>query len=272
MTQSDLTKNIYTRLGELLYRCQRIEWNMKRFLEKICIKQEFESIEAARKASYFEEKWQKNLDTMGGVRSKYLDLLFGDLKEASFTDGKIGMQLNFQLDKKFYPERQKCFDELVDVRNRLAHHLGLEFDLADTNACKTVTKVLDDAETKITLAEKVLKGDIDMVCQLARKSVDAIAGIIGGESSINIQNVVPVQSLKKIPAPVKQSEMTVEMVLKLILRSSKNFPQSKKSLVNSIQSWAKQKKLKVSNADKLINDLMSQKKLVLNEKGKLGIA
>ena len=270
MMQSDLAKNICTRLGELLYRCQRIEWNMKRFLEKICIKQEFENIESARKAAAPKEEWQQDFDTMGGVRSRYLDLLFGDGKEATFTDGKIGMQVNFQLDKKLYPQRQKCFDELVGVRNHLAHHLGLEYDLADANACKALIKVLDDADKKIALAEKVLKGDIEMVRQLALKSADAITGIISDKPSVKTQKPSATPA-KKTPASTKQTEMTAAVVLKLISKSAKNFPQSRKSLVNSIQSWAKQKKLKLLNAEKLVDDLVAKKKLVVNEKGKLGL-
>lgn len=177
MSYSEMEQNALVRLGELLYRCQRIEWEMKRLLEKICFKREFANVKEIPDSFSADEKWHEDMSTMGNMCKRYLEFLFGDAKEASFTSGKIGLQINFQLDKNLYASRQACLEKLVDVRNKLAHHFGLDYDLKDSKSCEKALDFLKKSDNMITAAENALQSDKNIIHQIARDSAAAMAGL-----------------------------------------------------------------------------------------------
>ncbi|MCQ2092460.1 MAG: PIN domain-containing protein [Fibrobacter sp.] len=76
------------------------------------------------------------------------------------------------------------------------------------------------------------------------------------------------QPAPKKTAQSKNNTMTWDMVLKL-LKGQKTLSTKKSSLAASIQSWAKQKKLKLTSADKIIEELQKNKHLEVLATGKI---
>lgn len=163
-------KEVYPLLGELLHACQRIEWTMKYLIEQACRKVEFKSVDELHKPPKIEERWPSNPDTLGMVVKDFLQGFYGEPIDDSTDTDCIRLELRYSFNSdadacvraENRQRRKGELDELVAIRNILAHQFGLNYPLQDEENCASAMAYLEDAKAKLKKHIEQLNFEVKM--------------------------------------------------------------------------------------------------------------
>ncbi len=148
-----MKSQVYSTLGELLYRCQRIEWQMKRFVDKGGVESDEGSdvIDASVKSS-----------SIASIKKSFLDALYGEHMGGSAEQRE-----------RLRKSRSKSLDALISKRNYMSYFFAFEFDLATDDSCKRAMKRLQKIQKLVEKAENDLKADRENL-QQSRKTLTQV--------------------------------------------------------------------------------------------------
>jgi len=201
MESTVLRLNVYPLLGKLLYACQRIEWTMKYMVEQACRKVEFKSGAELEQATKLEPKWPQNNDTLGKLIKEYMKKFYGEQKD-DFSDSnsfKLQIKISFNADEKEEDrkanreKRDEEFDELLSIRNFLAHQFGLRYHLLDEANCNEAIEYLRN--TRTTLQKHLEKIDSEYR-RLQNMLQQGYAAIASSELPAILESVDRLEALK----------------------------------------------------------------------------
>ena len=164
------SKEVYPLLGELLHICQRIEWCMKYLVEQACRVVEFKAVEELKEPPKIESKWEQNGDTLGTVVKAYLHGFYDEPVEDDSESDCIKIQVKYSFNSdadasvraENRQRRKGELDELVAIRNFLAHQFGLCYPLHDEENCAAALAYLEDSKAKLMKHVERLKFEIKM--------------------------------------------------------------------------------------------------------------
>lgn len=137
---------VHQRLGNLTYRCQRIEWLLKWFLDHASNKSTTDSN-----------------DSLETIVTAYLDSYYSVNRvdsKASFNKG-----LTRSLREKIRNDHNELYQNFIDSRNWLIHSFGLEYDLTSQEACAKALDKLKEINAVIKATEISIEAD----CHLFKK-------------------------------------------------------------------------------------------------------
>ena len=163
-------KDIYPLLGELLHACQRIEWTMKFLVEQAYRKVEFKSVDELHKPPKIEEQWRSNPDTLGMVIKDFLQGFYGEPVDDSAETDCIRLEVRYSFNSDAdasvrasnRQRRKEELDELVAIRNFLAHQFGLRYPLQDEENCASAMAYLEEAKAKLKTHIEQLNFEVKM--------------------------------------------------------------------------------------------------------------
>lgn len=140
-----MKSQVYTLLGELQFRCQRIEFQMRHLVDRDASDSEISgksSGKSAEKASSF-----------AALKQVYLDVMYGPKIEK-----------NVEVGERNRARRSKSLDAFVSKRNYLSHYFAFEFDLTSDDSCKKalarlkkIQKVIEKTENDVVADREILQ-------------------------------------------------------------------------------------------------------------------
>lgn len=145
-----MKSQVYTLLGELQFRCQRVEWQMRRLVDRDASDSEIAGKSAGKVGSF------------ANFKQTFLDLMYGPKVEK-----------NTEVGERNRARRSKSLDSFVSKRNYLSHYFAFEFDLASDDSCKKALTRLKKIQKVIEKAENDLVADKETL-QRSRKSLTQI--------------------------------------------------------------------------------------------------
>ncbi len=146
----NMKSQVYTLLGELQFRCQRIEWQMRRLVDKDASDSEIAGKSAGKVGSF------------ASFKQTYLDLVYGPKVEK-----------NLEVGERNRARRSKSLDAFVSKRNYLSHYFAFEYDLASDDSCKKALARLKKVQKVVEKAENDVAADKETL-QRSRKSITQI--------------------------------------------------------------------------------------------------
>lgn len=231
---------VLQKLGDLLFRCQRIEWLLKYMVDKACIKFEFDNPKDFKNDCLtIGEKWQDDLGTLGNLKNRYLEMLYGASREVSDSPTKIRIQIDVNFDPKNRSTRESQLTKLVEERNYLSHRFGLDFDLANEGNLKKAVSRLGISEKIVKDAENGLRSDKTLFETIMKRMGTALNGMNAVE-----------QVVKK-----NHAAFDADSALALLQNSKANLPRSKGKLVKTFINWSASQNIGESEANKIIDEL-----------------
>lgn len=147
---SFMKSQVYNLLGELQFRCQRIEWQMRRLVDRDASDSEIAGKSAGKVGSF------------ANFKQTFLDLVYGPKVEK-----------NVEIGERNRARRSKSLDAFVSKRNYLSHYFAFEFDLASDESCKKALTRLKKIQKVIEKTENDLVADKETL-QRSRKSLTQI--------------------------------------------------------------------------------------------------
>ena len=145
-----MKSQVYTVLGELQFRCQRIEWQMRRLVDRDAGAPETAGgiPEAPGRAGSF-----------AALKQAFLDVMYGPK-----------MEKNAEAGARNRARRGKSLDAFVSKRNYLSHYFAFEFDLSGEESCKKALSRLEKIRKIIEKTERDLTADRENLME-SRKSL-----------------------------------------------------------------------------------------------------
>lgn len=140
-----MKSQIYALLGELQFRCQRIEFQMRHLVDRDASDSEI----AGRSSGKSSEK----SNSFASLKQVFLDVMYGPKVEK-----------NAEVGERNRSRRSKALDAFVSKRNYLSHYFAFEFDLSNEDSCKKalarlkkIQKVVEKTEGDLTADREILQ-------------------------------------------------------------------------------------------------------------------
>ncbi|MCQ2098230.1 MAG: hypothetical protein MJY87_09870 [Fibrobacter sp.] len=149
-----MKSQVYAFLGELQFRCQRIEFQMRHLVDR-----DASESEIAGKSS---GKSGERGNSFAVLKQAFLDMIYGPKVEK-----------NAEVGERNRARRSKSLDAFVSKRNYLSHYFAFEFDLADHDSCRKALTRLKKIQKVIEKTESDLVADRENL-QQSRKNLTQI--------------------------------------------------------------------------------------------------